>query len=114
MEKSKKIEEIHLEQVSGAGNNNDTIEIKVKGLIWPKGKKIKKTGFVLDFFVEPETTVREVEMKTYMSQFADDAECRSYYNGVPINNRYITMKMLGIKPGDTLEIMIEAEGQFYR
>jgi hypothetical protein len=106
MDKTKEMNEASLEKVSGAGKYDDFFRIKVRGVKWPKNNPLDKGPIYMDVYAEPWTTLREVEMKVYMSNFLNDVICKTSYHGILLTNRQITMKELGIRPDDILEMNI--------
>lgn len=109
MDKNRTIDDKNLENVSGAMANGNSLRIMVEYIVSGKGKPNEKRKFKKFYDVEPDETIDHLETRVWRSCYATRAYCETFFNGAPVSKKS-TIRMLKIKPYDTLRMNIEAEG----
>ena len=109
MDKNRTIDDKKLENVSGAMANGTGFSIMIEYILCGKATPNQKRKFKKFFDVEPDETIDHIETQVWRSCYAARAYCETFFNGTPVSKK-TTIRMLKIKPYDTLRMNIEAEG----
>ncbi len=109
MEKEfRRIPDANMESVAGAGTDDDGFKIIVEYDISGKTDPTVE-HYEMTYWVGYDETIESIETRTWRHSFADGADCQTFYKGTPCA-KGITMRALGIKPYEKLNMTVLAWG----
>ena len=109
MTNSKEISDKNLETVAGGADNEEGFKIEVEYVVWGAKNPGAKERYGMTYWVEQDETIESIETRTWKRCYATSAVCETFYNGRLIP-KTTTIRELGIKPYETLNMNIEATG----
>ncbi|MBR4456262.1 MAG: hypothetical protein IKS32_08555 [Solobacterium sp.] len=66
-------------------------------------------AYEMTYWVGYDETIESIETRTWKHSLADGANCQTYYQGA-LCAKNTTMRALGIKPYETLQMTVKAWG----